>query len=80
VRTRDIRLRARLIRHLRVVYRLGERPIAELVIEVAEKVGACPLLEELAERYARLDPVILRDIGGDRFPASPIRIIAGGRP
>jgi hypothetical protein len=72
--------RSRLTRNLARVYRLGRRPISELVIELAERLDALPLLEELAQRFAdRLDPDLLRALGGHEFPPGPIRIIAGAR-
>jgi hypothetical protein len=71
---------ARLIRHLQRVYSLGRRPIVELVIELAETTGSMPQLEQLAEQFAeRLDREVLRAVGADDFPCSPIRIIAGDR-
>jgi hypothetical protein len=66
--------RARLIRNLGKVYRLGPRPIVEL----AKRSDALPLLEDLAQRFAeRLDSDLLRALGADDFPPAPIRVIAG---
>jgi hypothetical protein len=71
------RRRARLIRKLRRVYRLGPRATAELVIALAERSDALPLLEDLAHRFAeRLDPDLLRALGGYEFPPSPVRLVA----
>lgn len=74
------RRRARLIRNLRRVYGCGPRAAGELAIELATRVNALPVLEELAQRFAdRVDPDLLRAIGCDDFPRPPIRLVAGGR-
>ena len=69
--------RARLISTLRRIYTLGPRATIELILELAERSNSLPLLEELAERFARLNPDILRAVGGHEFPPSPIRLVAG---
>jgi hypothetical protein len=33
-------------------------------------------LDNRLERYAGLDPVLIAEVGGDRFPASPMRMVA----
>jgi hypothetical protein len=72
--------RARLIRNLSRVYSLEPRPIAELVIDLAARVHALSLLEDLAQRYAdKLDQCILRALGGDYFPVGPLRLVGGSR-
>jgi hypothetical protein len=72
--------RARLIRNLSRVYSLEPRPIAELVIDLAARVYALSLLEDLAQRYAdKLDQRILRALGGDDFPVGPLRLVRGSR-
>ncbi len=69
------RRRARLIRNLRGVYRLGDRAIIELIIQLAETLGAISRLEDLAERYVLLDPKILQSLGASGFPPFPIRTV-----
>jgi hypothetical protein len=67
--------RARLRRLARQIHPLGERPLAELFIQLAE--GA-PLLATL-ERYARLEALgdFIRANGGDRL--TRLRSVRGGR-
>jgi hypothetical protein len=65
----DVRLR-----HLaRQVHSLGERPLFELLKELA--AGADPV--ERFERYARLPADVIAAHGGDVF--QPHRLIEGGR-
>lgn len=71
------RRRARITALVPRVHRLGSRPTAELVLEAAVRLDGFGVIEELAERYcARLDPVLLHVTGGDRFPPSPLRLVA----
>jgi hypothetical protein len=77
------RRRSRLIAQLRQIYALGPRATVEFIHGFPNFAGEIDLIEELAERYcARLDPALLRATGGDRFPATPIRLIGarGGAP
>ena len=60
---------ARLIEHL---HRLGPRAIGELLRSIAEEPS--DLISEL-ERYGRLDPSVIRAIGADRFPPTPLRLV-----
>lgn len=55
--------------HLR---RLGDRAIAELLVELGTRFGVEVLT--IAERYRRVDPGILRAIGADRFPPSLVEV------
>src|SRR5207244_12678040 len=71
------RRRARLIHHLRAIIAVGERPVVELLIDLACRLNGLQLLEELAERYAAVDPVILRMIGGSGFPPPSVPVIGG---
>jgi hypothetical protein len=74
--------RDRLITRLRAIIALGERPIVELLLDLGCRLGwldGLQLLEQFVERYARVDPVILRTIGGTAFAPGPIRVIARGR-
>jgi hypothetical protein len=67
-RTRDVRLRY-LARRL---HALGERPLFEFLKEL--EAGAD--LRARLERYARLDPELIRSLGGDQFA---VGVIDGGR-
>jgi hypothetical protein len=51
----------------------------ELVDEIARHHGLGDDLDNRLERYAGLDPVLLAEVGGDRFPASPVRLVGGAR-
>ena len=63
------------------VHRLGARPTFELIDEI---IRAYPQLagdiDALIERYAtRLSPDLLQAVGGDRFPALPLRVVGGAQ-
>ncbi len=58
------------------VYRLGARALHELLIELATALG--PEVIEIAEGYTRIDPGLLRALGGHRFP-DRFASIEGGR-
>ena len=66
-------------RHVKQVHRLGARVLFELVDELDRVHGLGDDLDRRLERYAGADPEVLRAVGGDRFPASPMRIVRGGR-
>jgi hypothetical protein len=62
------------------VYRLGVRAVFELVDEIGRHhPDIADDIDERLERYAGLDPNMLRAVGGDQFPASPVRIVGGTR-
>jgi len=73
IRFRTQAYRPRLMRLAAQLHELGPRATYELFLELIE--GA-PLMERL-EVYCRLDPDVLRALGGDRLPA--VRVVAGGR-
>jgi hypothetical protein len=75
---------ARRLRRQRAVERLhelGPRALGEFLSELARRnPGMAGDLSELLEAYtARLTPSLLRAVGGDQFPASPMRVIGGDR-
>jgi len=60
---------------------LGARPTFEFVDEIVRaNPQLAPDIDARLERYAtRLTPELLRATGGDRFAASPMRVVGGGR-
>ena len=65
--------------HVEQIHRLGARVLFELVDELGRVHGLGDDLDRRLERYAGVDPEVLRAVGGDRFPAPPMRIVGGGR-
>jgi hypothetical protein len=59
---------AELAAHL---HRLGPRPTFELLKELASADVVARL-----ERYAKLDPDIVAEIGADRMPTAPVTLVA----
>ena len=58
----------RIRRGVEYLHRLGPRATAELLAEVAARIGGLPcVLQVLDEYQARLTPEMLRAVGGDRF-------------
>jgi hypothetical protein len=53
------------------------RLVFELIDELDRHHGLGDDLDHRLERYAELDPLILAVVGGDRFPASLVRVIEG---
>jgi hypothetical protein len=53
---------------------LGPRVVLELLLELAERRGLAHLDQRL-ERYAALDPALLRAVGGDRMPPRVLRMV-----
>ena len=69
------------VRHL---HACGPRPLGELLSEIL--ANTCPqcrdLTQERLERYAEMDPKVLRWLGADDWlePAAVIRLVLRGRP
>jgi hypothetical protein len=61
----------RLAQHL---HRLGERAVYEFVAELVAAYG--PEIAERLAQYQRLDPSVLRALGGDRLLSPPLRCVA----
>ena len=57
------------------VHAAGPRPVAELLIEMLEGVGAGPDALDRLEAWARLDPETVRRVGGRDFPRPPLRVV-----
>jgi hypothetical protein len=71
------------IRFARAIGRLhplGPRVLAEFLAELGAARMIRTEIEAMVERYInRLDPKIVRALGGDRFPVSPIRAVGDDR-
>lgn len=59
------------------LHALGARATAELLSEIADRIGGMPcilaLLTEYQQRLSR--PRTLRALDGDRFPVRPMRVV-----
>ena len=66
---------ARWERQIERLHRLGPRPTAELLIEIARDTGRPDIVVGRLQEYARLDSEIVRAVGGDRFPAMPFQVV-----
>jgi hypothetical protein len=66
-------------RRVQQLHALGSRALYELVTEMVEDFGSS-VDARVAEYVERLTPGLLASVGGDRFPESPIRSVAGGAP
>ena len=65
----------RLERMVERVHALGPRVVSELLAEIAIATGEPGLIADHVEKYSRLDPAVLRAIGGDKFPPMPLELI-----
>jgi hypothetical protein len=54
---------------------LGPRATAELLAEVADRIGGMPAILGVLGEYERLSPRLLRATDGDRFPSRPLRVV-----
>jgi len=60
-------------RQIDAVHHLGPRVLGELLGEIGRHHGIEADIDHRLGRYASLDRDILRAVGGDRWPAAPIR-------
>jgi hypothetical protein len=66
----------RLQRGAEHLHRLGARATAELLVEVARRIGGMPcILDLLTEFERRITPGMLRASGGDRFPVRRLQVV-----
>lgn len=61
-------------RQIERIHLLGARAVFELIDELDRAHGLGADLDRRLARYAAADPRALAIAGGDRFPASPIRM------
>ena len=64
-------------RLVELVHRLGPRVVYELIDHLDRDHGLGADLDRLLERFAGLDPEILRQVGGDRFAS--VHVVGGSR-
>ena len=65
----------RLQRGVEHLHRLGARATAELLAEVASRIGGMPAILTVLEEYQRrLTPAMMQAAGGNRFPPRPMRV------
>jgi hypothetical protein len=68
--------RLHLQRRVEHLHALGPRATAELLVDLADRIGGMPaILGLLAEYQQRLTPDMLRATGGDRFPTRRLRAV-----
>lgn len=73
----DIRDR-RFERNVARLCELGPRAVGELLAELGASSLRMTEIEATLARYARLDPVVVRDLDGDRFAPRPTLRVVGG--
>jgi hypothetical protein len=61
------------------VHAHGPRAFCELLAEIARAHGITFDVARRLERYAALDPSLLRSVGGDQFPPSSPWLVEGDR-
>ena len=69
--------RLRLQRGSEHLHKLGARATAELLAELAGRIGGLPAILGLLNDYEHLPVRTLKALGGDRFPPRPLRRAAG---
>ncbi len=59
-------------RQVEKLHRLGPRAYGELLAEIGEQRGCRTFIDQRLRAYAALDPEVVRELGGDRFPRPPL--------
>jgi hypothetical protein len=68
--------RLRLQRGAEHLHALGARAQAEFLVEIGARIGGLPcILGLLGEYQQRLNPQLLRSVGGHHFPARPMLVV-----
>ncbi len=57
------------------LHRLGPRPLAELLIEIARGTGQSSFIAARLQAYAGLAPEIVRALRADQFPPRMIEVV-----
>jgi len=66
-------------RRVRRLWRLGPRPVGELLLELAAISGRRTWLDQRLEDYANLDGAAIDAVGARDWPAPPLHVITGRR-
>ena len=62
-------------RQVKHLHNLGPRAVAEFLSEIATTTGQSRFIAARLQVYAKLDPEIVRAVGGDRFPPMPLEVV-----
>ena len=54
------------------LHTFGPRPYAELLMEIGEQFKCRTFIDRRLRAYARLDPEVIRELDGDKFPRPPL--------
>jgi hypothetical protein len=57
------------------LHHLGPRPLAEMIVEIAAATDEPGLVVDRVAAYAKLDPMLIRALGADRFPPMPLEVV-----
>ena len=59
-------------RQVEKLHALGPRAYGELLAEIGEQLKCRTFIEQRLRGYAALDPEVVRELDGDRFPRPPL--------
>ena len=62
-------------RRIKHIIALGERPLAELLTEIATVTSEPGLIADRLQAYVALDPEIVRFVVGGHFPKMPMQVV-----
>ena len=58
------------------LHALGARALGEALLEISLDSSAPDVVAHATDRFAALDPAMLQQLGGDQWPAMPLREVA----
>jgi hypothetical protein len=68
-------------RNVAKLHAQGPRALAEMLIHLGIETMQGTTIDQMVEKYAQLDPAIVKALDGDRFaPLPALRIVARRRP
>ncbi len=68
----DLVTNLRFHREAEKLHALGPRPYGELLMEIGEQFKCRTFIDRRLRAYAALDPEVVRELDGDRFPRPPL--------